>query len=95
MFNASCEIINKQSNTIKETLSQLWKDVFQNLDNNQLFKLQIKLRLRNTDYTSVSYVQILNKEDLNTAIDVFNEFWDRQENYANVWNRTNSILMQW
>lgn len=72
-----------QINSIKDSLSLLWKDVFFKLENKQLFRIQFKLRLKNTGYISVSHIQIFNNEDLDTAIEIFNEFWSiKEDNYA-------------
>jgi len=90
----------KQSNWIKFTIANgtetlqthkeralhlLWTSVFTKLEQDQLFLIPFKICSTDGSYRSISFVQALTKNDLDSAIVIFNEFLNlKQENYESL-----------
>jgi hypothetical protein len=60
--------------TILESLKKFWNDVVLKLDDNQYILLQFKIVDVNGEYNSISYVQLVNKNDLSSLIKIIIEF---------------------
>ena len=66
---------------ITMALKDLWY-LFDKIPQNHFIQIQFKVQLNNGLYRSISYVQTVKKEDYNSLLDIFIEFWNlRSEDY--------------
>lgn len=67
---------------IKDKLNIFWNAIVTKILDHQYLLLQFKVECVNGEIKSISYVQIVTKEDLKSISHVFNEFWDiKSEEY--------------
>lgn len=64
------------NSVISDCLKTFWIEVVSSILNHQYILLQFKVEGDKGDIKSISYVQTVNKDDLNTISNVFNEFWN-------------------
>lgn len=67
---------------IVKSLNQFWLEIVSNLSLNQYILIQFKIVDTTGEIKSISYVQLVNKTELNSLSKIFIEFWDiKSENY--------------
>lgn len=73
---------NLSKEIIERSLKQFWKEIVLLLAENQYLLIQFKIIDVLGNYKSISYVQLVNKNDLSSLISIFLEYWDlKSENY--------------
>lgn len=67
---------------IKTSLSNLWTEVFKDLDENTYILIQFKILTHNEELKSISYVQRVNSKEFNLLLQTFIAFWEiKSEDY--------------
>ena len=64
------------SNNFKLAFDTFWDSIVNKIDPDNFILVQLKCKLENNSYRSISYVQTLNKNNKQMAYAIFKEFWD-------------------
>ena len=66
---------------IESTCRNFWINVVDNIDDGLYILVQFKILKSDGIYNSISYVQTVNKNDLDRLIGLFQEYWSLRDDY--------------